>query len=61
MSTIDDIRGLKVFLVLAHPVYKMRIYRKQNTIELWNNLHFEEEKNWDYTPCLKYSVPIFVE
>jgi hypothetical protein len=25
-------------------------------------LHFEEEKkNGEYIPCLKYSVPIFVE
>ena len=32
------------FLVLAHPVYKMRIIQEPNTIELWNNLHFEEEK-----------------
>ena len=32
------------FLVLAHPVYKMRIIQGQNTIELWNKLHFEEEK-----------------
>jgi hypothetical protein len=22
---------------------------------------FEEEKNGEYIPCLKYSVPIFVE
>jgi hypothetical protein len=32
------------FLVLAHPVYKMRITQERNTIELWNKLHFEEEK-----------------
>ena len=32
------------FLVLAHPVYKMRIIQGPNTIELWNKLHFEEEK-----------------
>ena len=31
-------------------------------LELWNNLHFEEEKkNGVYIPCLKYSVAIFVE
>jgi len=30
-------------------------------LELWNKLHFEEEKNGEYIPCLKYSVPIFVE
>ena len=32
------------FLILAHPVYKMRIIQEPNTIELWNKLHFEEEK-----------------
>jgi hypothetical protein len=49
-------------LILAHPVYKMWIIQEPNTLELWNNLHFEEkEKNGDYIPCLKYSVPIFVE
>jgi len=30
-------------------------------LDLRNKLHFEEEKNGDYIPCLKYSVPIFVE
>ena len=30
-------------------------------LEFWNKLHFEEEKkNEEYMPCLKYSVPIFV-
>jgi hypothetical protein len=37
------------FLVLAHPVYKMRIIQEPNTIELWNKLHFEEEKRRVYT------------
>jgi len=32
------------FLVLAHAVHKMRIIQEPNTIELWNKLHFEEEK-----------------
>ena len=32
------------FLVLAHPVYKMWIIQEPNKIELWNKLHFEEEK-----------------
>ena len=50
------------FLILAHPVYKMWIIQEPNMLELWNKLHFEEEKkNGQYTPCLKYSVPIFVE
>ena len=42
-------------------VYKMWIIQEPNTLELWNKLHFQEEKNGEYIPCLKYSVPIFVE
>ena len=49
------------FLILAHPVYKMWIIQESNTLELWNKLHFEEKKNGEYIPCLKYSVDIFVE
>ena len=49
------------FKFLAHPVYKMWIIQEPNTLELWNKLHFEKEKNREYIPCLKYSVPIFVE
>ena len=48
------------FLILAHPVYKMWIIQEPSSLELWNKLHFEEEKNVEYIPCLKYSVPIFV-
>jgi len=32
------------FLILAHPVYKMWIIQEQNTLKLWNKLHFEEKK-----------------
>ena len=32
------------FLILEHPVYKMWITQEPNTLELWNKLHFEEEK-----------------
>ena len=32
------------FLILAHSVYKMRIIQEPNMLELWNKLHFEEEK-----------------
>jgi len=32
------------FLILAHPVYKMLIIQEPNMLELWNKLHFEEEK-----------------
>jgi len=51
------------FLILAHPVYKMRIKQEPNVLELWNKLHFEEieKKNGQYIACLKYSVPVFVE
>jgi len=32
------------FLILAHSVYKMWIIQEPNQLELWNKLHFEEEK-----------------
>ena len=32
------------FLNFSTPVYKMWILQEPNTIELWNKLHFEEEK-----------------
>ena len=31
-------------LILAHSVYKMWIIQEPNALELWNKLHFEEEK-----------------
>ena len=49
------------FLILAHPVHKTLVIQELNMLELRNKLHFEEEKNGEYIPCLKYSVPIFVE
>ena len=30
-------------------------------LELRNKLHFEEKRNGEYIPYLKYSVPIFIE
>jgi len=33
-----------IFLILAHPVYEIWIKQEPNTLELWNKLHFEEEK-----------------
>jgi len=33
-----------IFLIFAHPVYKMRIIQEPNMLELWNKLHFEEKK-----------------
>ena len=55
------IQCLIIFLILAHPVYKMWIIQEPNMLELWNKLHFEERKNGEYIQCLKYSVPIFVQ
>jgi len=49
------------FLILAHPVYKMWIIQEPNTLDLWNKLHFEEEKTESIYHCLKYSVPVIVE
>jgi len=33
-----------IFLILAHPVYKMWILQEPNKLELWNKLNFEENK-----------------
>jgi len=41
------------FFILAHPVYKMWVKQEPNMLELWNKLHFEEEKIGEYIPCLK--------
>ena len=49
------------FLILAHTVYKMWIIQEQNTLELWNKLHFEEKKKRTVYTTFKISVPIFVE
>jgi hypothetical protein len=49
------------FIILAHPVYKIWIIQGPNTSELWNKLHFEEEKNEECIPRLKYAAPVFVE
>jgi len=51
-----------LFFILVHPVYKMWIIQEPNTLELWNKMHFEEEKTEStYIRCLKYSVHIFLE
>jgi len=39
----------------------MWIKQEPNTLEIWNTLYFEEEKNGEYIPRLKYLVPVFVE
>ena len=33
-----------IFLILAHPVYKMWLIQEPNTLELWKKLYFEEKK-----------------
>ena len=33
-----------IFLILGHPVHKMWIIQEPNKLELWNKLHFVEEK-----------------
>jgi hypothetical protein len=38
----------RIFFILAHPVNKMWIIQEQNTLELWNKLHFEENKRRVY-------------
>ena len=48
------------FLILAHTVNKMWIIQEPNALELWNT-EFWRERNGEYTSCLKYSAPIFVE
>jgi hypothetical protein len=49
------------FLILSHPVYKMWIIQEPNILELWNKPAYKKGKNGECIPCLKYSVPIFVE
>ena len=31
-----------IFLILAHPVYKMWVIQEANTLELLNKVHFDE-------------------
>jgi len=38
-----------IFLILAHPVYKMWIIQQPNTLDFWNKLNFEEKKRRVYT------------
>ena len=49
------------FIILAHPVYKIWIIQEPNTLEFETNCILKRKKNGEYIPCLKYSVPIFVE
>jgi hypothetical protein len=59
--TLDFWRRNYFFLIFEHTVHKMWIIQEPNTLESWNKLHLERRKNGEYIPCLKYSVPIFVE
>jgi len=45
-SIIQNVNPLapELFLILAHPVYKMWIIQEPNKLALWNILHFEEKK-----------------
>jgi len=43
-SSINLLATELFFLILAHTVYKMWMMQEPNTLELWNKLHFEEEK-----------------
>jgi len=47
-----------IFLILAHPVYKMWIIQEQNKLELWNKLHFEEKKRRVYAMFKIFSTYI---
>ena len=38
-----------LFLISAHPVYKMWIIQEPKKLALWNKLHFEEEKKTEST------------
>jgi len=44
VSDINLLAPELFFLILAHSVYKMWIIQETNMLELWNKLHFEEEK-----------------
>ena len=47
------------FLILTRPVYKMWIKQEPNTLELWNKLHFEEEKKRRVYTMFKIAHPIY--
>ena len=35
----------ELFLIFAHPVYKMWKIQEPNRLEVWNKMHFEEKKS----------------
>jgi len=42
--TINLLESEFLFLILAHPEYKIWIIHEPNKLELWDKLHFEEIK-----------------
>ena len=48
------------FFNFSTPVYKMWIIQEQN-VRIMKQTAFWKEKKGEYIPCLKHSVPIFVE
>ena len=46
------------FLILTQPIYKMWIIQEPDMLELWNKLHFEEEKRRVYTMFKIFSTYI---
>ena len=49
-----------IFLILSHAVYNVNNTGTKYVI-IMKQTAFWREKNGEYIPCLKYSVPIFVE
>jgi len=50
ISTLSTFGAGIIFLILAHPVYKMWIIQEPNMLELWN-IAFWREKDGEYRPC----------
>ena len=60
--TIVDIRRLKVNVDLAYHTLYIKLNNKGTKyLRIKKQTAFLREKNGEYIPCLKYSVPIFVE
>jgi len=50
-----------IFLNFNTLVYKMWINPEPKYVRIMKQTAFWREKNGEYIPCLKYSVPVFVE
>ena len=44
MQMFNPLAPKLLFLILAHPVYKMWMIQEPNKLALWNKLNFEEKK-----------------